>query len=155
MAFSGQGRRSGAPHLPGPSYFRLDTALRGLLQFHARINKQTNKQPPNTLAFLKGGELHAIGDQASAKLLKVPAMLYSFLRLGSDDPNHMRDWLDVRRPSEEAGHPQPSLLFFFSLLRSGSIPLCPRDIWQTSFTKTQIGLPPVPSKRSNAPIKRP
>lgn len=78
-------------------------------------------------------------------------MLYSFLRLGSDDPNHMRDWLDVRRPSEEAGHPQPSLLYFFSLLRSGSIPLCPWDIWQTSFTKTQIGLPPVPSPKT---IKR-
>lgn len=154
-----QQQRSGAPHLPGlwthfcSPHFGLDTALLGLLLFHApsqdpTIRKKKKKKEKGRLEFLR--------DQASAKHVKAPAMLYSFLRLSSDDPNHMRDWVDVWRPREEAGHPQPSLLYFFSALRSGSIPLCPRDIWRTSFTKTPIGLPPFPSpERSNAPIKRP
>lgn len=55
----------------------------------------------------------------------VPTMLYSFVWLGSDDPNHMSSWVDLQRPTEEAGHPQPSLVALFrfsSPPRSGSIP---------------------------------
>lgn len=33
--------------------------------------------------------------------------------LNSDDPNHMRSSVDLQKPSEEAGHPQPLLAALF------------------------------------------